>query len=39
MVSFAEFDKIIKINEKLDKIDTYNGSKDIFFFIHIITSD
>ena len=39
MVDFGESDKMIKISEKVDKSNTYNGFSDnISFFIHRRTS-
>ena len=41
MVDCGELDKIIKINGKMDKSDTYKGfsSSDISFFIPRVSSD
>ena len=34
MVDFGEFDKMMKISEKVDKLNTYNGfSSNILFFL------
>ena len=39
MVHFGESDKMIKIIEKVDKSDSYNGFSNIEFFIHWTSSD
>ena len=33
MVDFGEFDKMIKVSEKVDKSDTSNGLSNISFFL------